>query len=66
MKRKIIGFHPDEPGDWLADLECHHTQHVRHNPPFQNRAWVMDPETRQKYIGYELNCPECNRESSAT
>ena len=60
MLQKIIGFHQDEFGDWVADLACQHTQHVRHNPPFQNRPWVIDPQQRAQYIGYELNCIECD------
>ena len=26
--------------DWVAELECGHTQHVRHDPPWTNRPWV--------------------------
>lgn len=60
MKRKIVGFHKDEFGDWVADLECSHTQHVRHKPPRQNRPWVIDPAERKKRIGYELDCKKCD------
>lgn len=62
MKRKIVGFHTDEFGDWVADLECAHTQHVRHKPPWQNRPWVIDPEERKKRIGLELDCKKCDEE----
>ncbi|MCP9494848.1 MAG: DUF3565 domain-containing protein [Pyrinomonadaceae bacterium MAG19_C2-C3] len=37
MKSKILGFHQDEEQHWVADLECGHTQHVRHNPPLSVR-----------------------------
>ena len=30
--RKIVDFHLDENLDWVAELECGHQQHVRHNP----------------------------------
>jgi hypothetical protein len=33
IPRRIVGFHTDVEGDWVADLECGHTQHVRHDPP---------------------------------
>jgi hypothetical protein len=33
IPRKIVGFHLDERKDWVAELECGHQQHVRHNPP---------------------------------
>ena len=59
MLRKIVGFHQDEHGDWVADLECTHTQHVRHNPPWINRPWVMTPEGRTRFIGHELDCKKC-------
>jgi Protein of unknown function (DUF3565) len=57
--RKIVGFHQDDAGDWVADLECGHTQHVRHNPPWQSRPWVTTPEGRASRIGTELPCAKC-------
>ena len=62
MERKIIGFHKDEEDDWVADLECGHTQHVRHDPPWQLRPWVTTKEGRRKYLGKKLNCKECDKE----
>jgi len=59
MKRKILSFHQDEVGDWVADLECGHTQHVRHDPPWQERTWVVTPAGRQSRIGMELNRKKC-------
>ena len=43
MNRKIVGFHQDERLDWVADLECGHGQHVRHDPPWTLRPWVVTP-----------------------
>jgi Protein of unknown function (DUF3565) len=60
MRRKIIAFHQDERLDWVADLECGHAQHVRHNPPWMNRPWVIDPEQREKWLGVELDCRKCD------
>ena len=60
MKQPIIDFHQDELGDWVADLACQHTQHVRHRPPWQNRPWVVDAQQRQRFIGYELDCKVCD------
>lgn len=62
MKAKIIGFHQDDIYDWVADLDCGHTQHVRHNPPFTNRPWVVDPTLREQKIGAELECLKCEQE----
>jgi tellurite methyltransferase len=60
MRRAIRGFHQDEEGVWVAELECGHPQHVRHNPPWQNSAWVIDPAGRKAKLGSSLDCPFCN------
>ena len=39
-KRRIVGFRQDDHGDWIAELECGHAQHVRHDPPWTMRPWV--------------------------
>lgn len=61
MIRQIVGFHQDEEGDWVAHLSCLHRQHVRHRPPFQERAWVVDEETRSARVGSPIDCPLCDR-----
>jgi len=38
-----------------------HTQHVRHNPPWQLRPWVVTDEGRLSKLGYELHCKKCER-----
>jgi hypothetical protein len=60
LLRKITGFHLDEEGDWVADLACGHGQHVRHDPPWQERDWVTTLEGRASRIGIELDCLLCN------
>lgn len=66
MKRKIVNFHKDEEVFWVADLECGHTQHVRHNPPWQIREWVLTKEGRNKFLGKELNCKKCDEKIDLT
>ncbi len=61
MKQKIIGFDKDEEDDWMAKLECGHTQHVRHNPPWQIRPWVTTEEGRKARLGNQLDCLKCER-----
>ena len=61
MKRTIAGFHPDEAGDWVADLDCGHGQHVRHRPPFVNRPWVTTESGREAMLGTTLDCVRCDR-----
>jgi hypothetical protein len=61
MRRRIMGFHQDDEGDWVAELECGHTQHVRHRPPFQERPWVTTTDGRAGRVGSELDCPLCNQ-----
>ena len=55
----IIGFHQDEQSDWVADLACGHTQHVRHLPPWTLRPWVISKEGREQHLGTELICLKC-------
>ena len=61
MNRSIVGYHRDGNNDWVAELDCHHNQHVRHNPPFANRPWVETPEGRQSRLGLELDCVLCDQ-----
>lgn len=63
--RKIRGFHRDDKGDWVADLECGHTQHVRHNPPWVMHPWVVTPEGREAHLGKELACKVCDEAAGA-
>jgi hypothetical protein len=62
VRRAMVGFEQDEQGDWVALLECGHRQHVRHRPPWQERAWVMSEEGRRGRIGQPLECPWCDGE----
>ena len=63
MLQKVIGFHIDEEEHWVADLTCGHTQHVRHDPPWQNRPWVITVKGREQKIGSTLKCKKCDVES---
>lgn len=65
MERRIAGYHTDDEGHWVADLECGHTQHLRHIPPWQNRPWVTTPEGRDSHLGTILNCRKCDDEGAA-
>jgi tellurite resistance-related uncharacterized protein len=60
MERKITGFHLDEENHWVAELDCYHGQHVRHQPPFTSRPWTQTEEGRAAQIGAILNCVRCN------
>lgn len=60
MKRAIVGFRQDAAGDWIADLACGHSQHVRHDPPFQARPWVLTEAGRHARLGIDLDCKKCN------
>jgi hypothetical protein len=62
-EQTIIGFHQDEQGDWVADLACGHTQHVRHRPPWELRQWVTTEEGRRAHVGKILPCKKCDEES---
>jgi tellurite methyltransferase len=58
--RTIEGFHQDDVGDWVAELSCRHSQHVRHHPPFRERSWVEDAAGRRAHIGTPIDCPRCD------
>ena len=60
MEQMIIGYHLDEENDWVAQLQCGHSQHVRHNPPWMNREWVITEAGRQSKIGEKLECLKCD------
>jgi tellurite methyltransferase len=62
MQRKMVGFFQDAEDHWVAELECGHTQHVRHRPPFTLRPWVLTAEGRAGRLGETLDCVLCDRE----
>ena len=59
VPRRIVGYHLDEVGDWVAELECGHGQHVRHDPPWQLRPWVTTEAGRAEHLGTTLECVKC-------
>lgn len=63
VPRRITGFHRDGEGHWVADLECGHTRHVRHDPPWQVRPWVLSAEERARRVGEVLECVKCAAEA---
>jgi hypothetical protein len=58
---KIVGFHTDNEGHWVADLSCGHAVHVRHDPPWQLRPWVVTEAGRTSFVGSEIECVRCDR-----
>ncbi|MGV7222340.1 MAG: DUF3565 domain-containing protein [Nitrospinales bacterium] len=63
MKTTITAFHQDDEKHWVADLECGHSRHFRHDPPWQVREWVLTQDGREQFIGTELECTKCSDES---
>ncbi|KAA5538794.1 DUF3565 domain-containing protein [Roseiconus nitratireducens] len=63
MQQPIIGYHIDDHGHWVAQLVCGHNQHVRHDPPWVNREWVVSKCGRDSMLGYELDCKKCDENS---
>ena len=59
MQQAIVGFHLDEENHWVAELACGHGQHVRHDPPWQNRPWVLTEQGRKEKFGAMLECKKC-------
>jgi len=65
MRQPITGYHRDDEGHWVAKLACGHGQHVRHDPPWQLRPWVLSEEGRARFLGVELECVKCDAEAQA-
>ena len=61
IPRRIVGFHRDSDGHWVAELDCGHSQHVRHNPPFRLRPWVLTEAGRRGRLGATLHCRACSK-----
>jgi hypothetical protein len=61
--RRITGFRRDDEGQWIAELECGHTVHVRHDPPWQVRPWVQEAASRNARLGSSVECVRCVPES---
>ncbi|HKW10286.1 MAG TPA: DUF3565 domain-containing protein [Gemmatimonadaceae bacterium] len=57
--REIVGFHLDDESAWVADLVCGHTVHMRHEPPWQSRPWVLTDEGRASMLGATIECRKC-------
>ena len=66
MNQQIVGYHLDEYSDWVADLACGHGQHVRHQPPFFSRPWVLTQEGRAQQVGQILACKKCDEGEEPT
>lgn len=61
MDRPITGYHTDAEGHFVAELSCGHTRHLRHQPPFTVREWVLDAGERARRLGTLLDCVGCAR-----
>jgi hypothetical protein len=60
LKSEITGYHRDGEDHWVAELRCGHDQHVRHEPPWMERPWVVTAEGRSAKLGTQLECVKCD------
>ena len=60
MEQAIEGYHLDEERHWVAELSCGHFQHVRHDPPWVDRPWVVSEQGRCDKLGFSLECKKCD------
>jgi hypothetical protein len=61
---RLLDFHQDVDGHWVANLSCGHTQHLRHQPPWQNRPWVLAAKQRQARLGELFPCGWCAQQAT--
>ena len=61
MDQAIVGYHLDDDDHWVAELACGHFQHVRHDPPWQNRPWTQTSDGRDAMRGRTLACRKCDQ-----
>jgi hypothetical protein len=59
VSRRIIAFRQDEHGEWIAELECGHARHMRHNPQWMVRPWITTEEGRSQFVGHKIPCSPC-------
>ena len=64
MRRAVIGFDQDVEGHWVARLECGHSQHVRHDPPWTLCEWVTTEEGRAEHVGMKIECKHCDEQET--
>ena len=62
VERTITGYHQDADGEWVAELACGHGHHLRHRPPFQERAWATTAGGRAERLGTTMRCRVCDQE----
>ncbi|MEH6710733.1 MAG: DUF3565 domain-containing protein [Paraglaciecola polaris] len=61
MQQPIIDYTQDDESHWVAKLACGHFQHVRHDPPWTNRPWVLTPQGREQHLHAILECKKCDQ-----
>ncbi|MFT6387719.1 MAG: hypothetical protein ACJAUP_001091 [Cellvibrionaceae bacterium] len=61
MKNPTKNYHKDPEDDGIAERECGHFQHVRHDPPWTSRPWAESNTGRDSKLGLELNCRKCDQ-----
>ncbi len=66
MQRRVVSFYQDEEGQWAVRLECGHGQHVRHDPPWTVREWVLHESGRARRKGSWMECKLCDEEAGSS
>lgn len=56
----IQGFERDGKGEWVAILDCGHSRHIRHQPPFRYAPWVESERGRDSQLGARIGCSLCH------
>lgn len=56
----IEGFRLEEDGAWVVMLDCGHSRHIRHQPPFHRAPWLLSEQGRAARLGTRVACQLCH------
>lgn len=62
---KILAYHKNDRGRWVAELDCGHHRPVRDRNPFQKRKWVVTDRGQLTRLGDTMACWLCPDEVTA-
>lgn len=59
MQRTITGFERESASAIVVRMVCGHRRHVRHRPPLEDHAWVLDDASVRGRVSADIECGRC-------